>query len=84
MKLGDVKAINNMVSGRIYLRMIMDPKFLNMAVNDAAVRANTPMGKELTYNVLRDKELGTVKVTVNGVSSDYVYMPELKNNKSNN
>lgn len=84
MKLGDEKAYNNMVSGRTYLKMIMDSNFLSMAVNDAAVRANAPLGKELTYNVLRDKDLGTVKVTVNGVSSDYVYMPEWKNNKANN
>ena len=59
--------------------MMMDSKYLNMAITNTAVRANVESGKNFTYNFLRDDSMGGVKVTVNGFSDTYSYIPELKN-----
>lgn len=75
---GDSKAFSSILAGRTYLKMMMDSNYLSQTISDAAIQANVEVGKNFTYNITRDDNLGGVKVTVNGVSNTYFYMPELK------
>lgn len=77
-KIGDTKAVNSMVAGRTYLRMMMDSNYLNLAIGNTSIKANVEPGKTFTYNFLRDDNLGGVRVTVNDHSDTYSYLPELK------
>ena len=72
-KIGDTKAANSISAGRTFIKMMMDSNYLNMAVNDTAVRAYVRVGEKATYNFLRDDENGGVKITVNGHSEHYTY-----------
>ena len=78
------KAVNSITAGRTYLKMMMDSNYLNAAISDTSVSANVGVGKDFTYNVLRDDSSGGVKVTVNGVSNTYSYAPELAKIKVRN
>lgn len=77
-KANDDKAAKSISAGRTYLKMIVDSNYLSSAITDASIHANVPVGKNFTYNVLRDDSVGGVKITVNGVSNDYIYAPEAK------
>lgn len=80
-KTGNTEAVNSMAAGRTYLRSMMDQGFLNNMISDAAIQANVEYGKDFTYNILRDNNMGGVRVTVNDHSSVYTYMPEFKTNR---
>lgn len=77
-KLGDTKAVNSMAAGRTYLRSMMHSGYLQSMIGDTAVRANVEVGKNFTYNIMRDDKVGGVRVTVNDHSENYTYMPEFK------
>ena len=77
LKENNTKAVNNMVAGRTFMRTLMNRNYLERMISDTAVQANLKAGENFTYNFTRDNEMGGVKVTVNGVSNTYSYLPEL-------
>lgn len=79
LKNGDIKAAKSMAAGRMYLRMIQRSDMYNSAIIDAAVKAKVKVGEDFTHRMIRDDSFGGVKVTVNGVSSNYTLNPEIHN-----
>lgn len=70
---GNDAAVRRLHAGRTYLKVLLDPRFTQMAINDSAVRANVKAGETFTYNFFRDDDFGGIAVTVNGVTSKYRY-----------
>ncbi len=75
MKQNNTKSVNEMMAGRTFLKTMMDSNYLNQTITNTAVAAKVPMGEKFSYNFLRDNSMGGVKVTVNGHSETYTYIP---------
>ena len=75
-KKGDTEFINKMMAGRTYLKTMMDSNYLSQTVSNTAVAAKVPVSKNFAYNFLRDNSMGGVRVTVNGHSENYTYIPD--------
>lgn len=75
-KAGDNKSARSITAGRTYLKAMMDSGFLTKTIGDTAVKANVDVGKDFTYNIMRDDKKGGITVTVNGYSDTYTYLPE--------
>lgn len=69
MQLGDEKAANLINSGRMYYKAMLDSRYeraiFYKAINELKLTPND-VGMKFTYEMLRDPEIGGLKVSFNG------------------
>lgn len=70
---GNDAAVRRLHAGRTYLKVLSDPRFVEMAITETATRANVEIGKDFTYSFMRDDDFGGISVTVNGFTEKYRY-----------
>lgn len=75
-KNNDIKAFNRIASGRTFVAMLNDQKYMNASVTDAVTRGYGTMevGKDYVYDLVRNRKSGTVDITANGKTSQYMYL----------
>ena len=73
-KNNDSKQYNKVLAGRTMAKLLLDNNYQNRAITDAAVNAKAKVGKDFTYNILRNDKTGTVDIKVNGKTSSYSYL----------
>lgn len=71
----DMVNANRMSADRTYAKMAVDRKYAGMTIGQVAIASNVKAGEEFVYDVTKNRKDGTVKVTVNGHTEQYVYDP---------
>lgn len=59
------KRIKQLKAGLTYVKMMVNKKYRNAVLNDAAVRSNAKSGKSYIYKLTRDNKRGGVVVSMN-------------------
>lgn len=75
LKEGNIDSAKSVAAGRTYMAMLTNSRYLNSAISSTASSGKIEAGKDYTYNLVRDNDLGGVRVTVNGHSDFYTLDP---------
>lgn len=79
----DVKMANNISSGRLFAKLMMNTGLRNATVKSVARRSNVKPYSDFVYNLIRNDEVGGVSITVGDNTEVYRYGSKPKKLKSN-
>ena len=73
-KSGDIKSARKISAGRAYYNFMINGNNAMAAIADAASSSHVKAGEDFTYEILRNNEIGGVKIKINGHDSNSNYL----------